>query len=191
MAGLIGAALGVAGSLFGYAKSKEAMDAYRSGLARRRRENEQWYNRNYNEDVTQRADAQRVLNMTEERIRQRNRAAAGRAAVMGSGNEAVAAEKEANNRVMADAVGQVAAAGERRKEAVEQQYMARKDGLDREKAQLELGRANAVAGLADGITKAAGQMDFGTLKLGKLNDENGNPLTDSEGNQKYKINIPL
>lgn len=82
-----------------------------------------WYARNYNADTTQRADAQRVLNYTAEQIKQRNKAASGTAAVMGSTDESVAAEKAANAASMADTASQVAAAGASRKDSIDATYL--------------------------------------------------------------------
>lgn len=48
-------------------------------LGEQRRKNQDWYDRRYNEDATQRADAQAMLTRTAEAIRQRNLASAGSA----------------------------------------------------------------------------------------------------------------
>lgn len=82
-----------------------------------------WYDRNYNADSTQRSDAQKVLNYTTERIKQLNKAAAGTAAVMGSTDESVAAEKAANASSMAEAASKVAAAGASRKDSIDATYL--------------------------------------------------------------------
>lgn len=93
------------------------------------KENQDWYNRRYNEDYTQRADAQRLLTMTQDAMRRNNQASAGTAAVMGGTTESVAAAKAANNQVMADTVSQIAADAANQKNAIEQQYMATKANL--------------------------------------------------------------
>lgn len=128
--GILGGTLGTVGALFGGFANRRKANKLESMVNARKEENENWYNRRYNEDATQRADAQRVLTMTENSIRQRNRAAEGRAALMGGTQESVAAEKEMNNRGYADAVSQIAAAGDARKDAIERQYQNRKDKLD-------------------------------------------------------------
>lgn len=127
---LLGAAIGAAGSIAGSIAKNKSLKNLKDSLERRKRENENWYTRRYNEDATQRADAQRMISMTEEAIKRRNRAAAGRAAVMGGTEESVAAEKEANNVAQANIIGQIAAEGERRKDAIEQQYLNRKERLE-------------------------------------------------------------
>lgn len=172
--GLIGAGLGAVGAIFGGIKASQAMRQAARTIDKQQRENEDWYNRRYNEDATQRADAQRVLSMTEERLKQRNKAAAGRAAVMGTTDEGVAAEKAANAQVMADAAGQVAAGAEARKDAIEQQYQARKNELDAQKMQLRQQQAQAISQATQGVTSVLGDMDFGMLKYGEDKDKKKN-----------------
>ena len=58
--GLIGAGIGAAGAIFGGIKASQAMKQVGQTIDRQQRENQDWYNRRYNEDATQRADAQRV-----------------------------------------------------------------------------------------------------------------------------------
>ena len=98
--------------------------------------------------------------MTEDSIRNRNRAAAGTQAVMGGTEESVAAAKAANNRALADAAAQIAVAGEQRKDAIEQQYLQRDAQLQEQLNNMEAGRANAIAGAVQGVSKAANSIPF-------------------------------
>ena len=102
--GLIGSAIGAAGSIFGGIKASKAMKKIKSNVEAQRQKNQNWYDRRYNEDYTQRADAQRILTQTEESIKNRNKQAAGIQAVMGGTDESVAATKEANSKALADAL---------------------------------------------------------------------------------------
>lgn len=128
-----------------------------------KRENQNWYDRRYNEDATQRADAQAILTHTAEMIRQRNRAAAGTAAVMGGSEESVAATKEANAKALSDATSQIAVAGAQRKDQIEGQYRERQHQLDEQLRQLEAGKvdgfgmvSNAIGGAANGFASGMG-----------------------------------
>lgn len=141
---IIGAGLGAVGGIFGGISKNKMIKKQLQMLAERQRENQDWYDRRYNEDVTQRADAQRLLTMTEESIKKRNKAAAGTAAVMGGTEESVAAEKAAGNQAVADATSQIAASGEQRKSQIEQQYLQKKDALDQAKAELEGQKVNGL-----------------------------------------------
>lgn len=143
------------------------MKEVKKNVEQQRQANEDWYNRRYNENPTQRADALRLLEMTSENIRQRNREAAGRAAVGGGTEEAVAATKAANAKAMADAAGQIAANDAARKDAIEQQYQARENGLTNQLNQMEAARANAITAAAGGAATAAANLGVNIDQLKK------------------------
>lgn len=155
---LIGAGLSAVGSIFGGITASKAMKKARRLVERQMKDNQAWYDRRYNEDATQRADAQRILAKTEESIRNRNRAAAGAQAVMGGTQESVAAAKAANNEALADATSRIAAAGDRRKDQIEQQYQQNKQALTDKLGAFETGRANAIAQAVKGVAGAAGNI---------------------------------
>lgn len=161
--GLIGAALSAAGSVFGAIKAGQAMRNVKNNLQTQQQRNQDWYDRRYNEDATQRADAQRILQMTEESIKNRNRQAAGTQAVMGGTNESVAAEKAANASAMANATAQIAANADRRKDMIENQYMQRDAQINEQLNEAERQKAQNIAQAVQGVTGAAGGMSFGGI----------------------------
>ena len=112
--GLIGTAIGAVGSIFGGISASKAMKKMKANVEAQKKANQDWYDRRYNEDATQRADAQRILTLTQENIKNRNKAAAGAQAVMGGTDESTAAAKEANNKALADATATIAVNGEQR-----------------------------------------------------------------------------
>lgn len=130
------------------------MKKVKKNIEEQQRKNQDWYDRRYNEDATQRADAQRILTITQENIRQRNQQAAGTQAVMGGTEESVAAAKAANNEALADATSQIAVNGERRKDAIEQQYMSADQQLQSQLNNLEINKANAISQAVQGVANA-------------------------------------
>lgn len=158
--GLIGAAVGAAGSIFGGISASRAMKKAKRNVEAQRRKNQDWYDRRYNEDATQRADAQRILTMTEESIKNRNKQAAGAQAVMGGTEESVAAAKAANNEALASATSQIAANADARKDAIENQYLQKDAQLVEQLNQIEMGKAQAVSQAVQGVTSAASKMPF-------------------------------
>ncbi|RHM99368.1 hypothetical protein DWZ34_04390 [Phocaeicola plebeius] len=158
--GLIGSAIGAVGSIFGGIKASKAMKKAKRNVEAQRQKNQDWYDRRYNEDATQRADAQRILTQTEESIKQRNKAAAGSAAVMGGTDESVAAAKAANNQALADATSQIAANAEARKDNIEATYMANDNAFVEQLNQLEQGKAQAIGQAVQGVANAASSMPF-------------------------------
>lgn len=151
---LVGGGLAAVGSIFGGISASKAMKKVKKNLQAQKQANQAWYERRYNEDATQRADAQRILTMTEDSIRNRNRAAAGAQAVMGGTDESLAATKAANNQALADATSQIAVNGEARKDQIEQTYLTREDQINEALNNLEINKANAITKAAEGVVKA-------------------------------------
>lgn len=158
--GIIGAAIGAAGSIFGGISASKAMKKMKRNVEEQRRKNQDWYDRRYNEDATQRADAQRILTQTEESIKNRNRQAAGAAAVMGGTDESVAAAKAANNQALADATAQIAAQADARKDNIEATYMQNDNAFVEQLNQIEQGKAQAIGQAVQGVAGAAGSLPF-------------------------------
>ena len=156
----VGAGISAIGSIFGGISASKAMKKVKKNIENAKAENESWYTRRYNEDATQRADAQRILTQTQDSMRQRNRAAEGAQAVMGGTDESVAAAKAANNAALAEATSQIAVAGERRKDAVEQQYQQQDAQLDSQLNNMEINKANAIAQAVQSVSSAAGNLGF-------------------------------
>ena len=154
----IGGALGIGGSIFGGISASKAMKKVKGNLEGQVRENQNWYDRRYNEDATQRADAQRILSITNDNIRQRNQQAAGAQAVMGGSAESLAAAKAANNQALADATSQIAVNGERRKDQIESQYMTTKAELNDKLNALEQAKAQNTAQAVQGVAQAGANM---------------------------------
>lgn len=151
---LVGAGLSAVGSIFGGISASKAMKKVKKNLQAQKQANQDWYDRRYNEDATQRADAQRILTRTEESIRNRNRQAAGAQAVMGGTEESVAVAKAANNQALADATSQIAVNAEARKDQIERTYQQRDSQLDDALNNLEINKAQAMSSAVQGVTQA-------------------------------------
>ncbi len=154
LGGAIGAGLGAVGSIFGGISASKAMKRVKKNLQQQQQKNQDWYNRRYNEDATQRADAQAIFTRTEESIRNRNRQAAGVQAVMGGTEESVAAAKAANNETLAHATTNIAVNGEARKDAIESQYLQTDANIQQQLNDLEQKKAANVTQAIQGVTQA-------------------------------------
>ena len=162
---LIGAGLGLASSIAGGIANRNARRKQEQMLAQQQRENQAWYDRRYNEDPTKRADTVRLLTQMQEQIKNRNRAAKGRQAVMGGTEDSTTAVKEENNKTLADTTSQIVAANEARKDAIEQQYQRNKRSIQGQQMQMEAEKsadtANVVAGVAGTAANIAATLDAG------------------------------
>lgn len=158
--GLIGSAIGAAGSIFGGISASKALKKAKRNIEAQRKKNQDWYDQRYNEDATQRADAQRILTQTEESIKQRNKAAAGSAAVMGGTDESVAAAKAANSQALADATSQIAANADQRKDNIEATYMQNDNAFAEQLNNIQKDKAQAISSAVQGVANAAGSIPF-------------------------------
>ncbi|MFR1981342.1 MAG: hypothetical protein ACLS3J_10615 [Segatella copri] len=165
---LIGAGLGLASSIAGGIANRKARRKQEQMIAQQQRENQAWYDRTYNADPTKRADTVRLLTQMQEQIKNRNKAAKGRQAVMGGTDDSTTAVKEANNKTLADTTSQIVAANDARKDNIEQQYMNRKNQLQNQQMGMEAEKAadtaNAVAGVAGTDANIAATIDSGAGK---------------------------
>lgn len=165
---LIGAGLGLASSIAGGIANRKARRKQEQMIAQQQRENQAWYDRTYNADPTKRADTVRLLTQMQEQIKNRNKAAKGRQAVMGGTDDSTTAVKEANNKTLADTTSQIVAVNDARKDNIEQQYMNRKNQLQNQQMGLEAEKAadtaNAVAGVAGTASNIAATIDSGAGK---------------------------
>lgn len=165
---LIGAGLGLASSIAGGIANRKARQKQEQMIAQQQKENQAWYDRTYNADPTKRADTVRLLTQMQEQIKNRNKAAKGRQAVMGGTEDSTTAVKEANNKTLADTTSQIVAANDARKDNIEQQYMNRKNQLQNQQMGIEAEKsadtANAVAGVAGTAANIAASLDSGASK---------------------------
>lgn len=151
---IAGGALGAAASIFGGISASKAMRRVKEQLQAQKQANQNWYDRRYNENATQRADAQSILAQTEESIKNRNRQAAGVQAVMGGTDESTAAAKAANAQALADATSQIAAGADNRKDQIEQTYQQRDSQINGALNNMEINKAQAISQAVQGVAKA-------------------------------------
>lgn len=142
----------ILGGIFGASSAKRQAKM----LSEEKNKNQRWYDRRYNEDSTQRADAQSALTAMREAMKERTAASAGTSAVMGGTGEQVAAEKAAQNSALADTISSIARSGEARKDNIEAQYQARDAQLSQQQLDAEKAKAAAIAQAGAGLDATIG-----------------------------------
>lgn len=155
---LIGAGLNLVGGIAGNISQRNARKRQMRELAERERENQVWFERKYNEDPLKRANTQRLLTQMNQQIRERNDAAKGRQAVMGGTEDSVTATKEANAKAIADTTSDIVAANDARKDAVENEYMRRKDAIRDARANVRANDAANTASVVSSVASTAGDI---------------------------------
>lgn len=153
---LIGAGLSAAGSIWGGIQSAKAARQARQRVERAKKENDSWFNREYYEDPTKRASALAVLNRTEENILRRNRAAAGRQAVMGGTEDSVTAAREANSETLAEATSNIVAQNDARRDSIGREYRSRRQELNDQLNGIDQQQAGSIGQAVQGLASTAG-----------------------------------
>lgn len=129
---IIGAAGGLASSIWGGVQASKAAKKANDELAAQRQKNEDWYRRRYNEDYTQSAEAQAAMTKARELAQEQMKTARGVAAVMGGTEAGVAAQQQAANKMLADTMSGIAQNATARKDAVESQYLQTENALSQQ-----------------------------------------------------------
>ena len=138
--------------------------------------NQMWYDKNYNEDATERADAVAALEKQKQAMRERQQNAQGANAVMGASAESDAREKAAQTNALANTVSNINLAGENRKDNVERSYINSRNAIQDKLSALEAQKANNIANAASQLANGAGSVltmsaakDDGTTDKNKNN----------------------
>lgn len=160
--GSIGAGLGSIGSaIIGGSKASKAAKQANKLLEQQKTDNQAWFDRKYNEDYSQTAEAQNLMNYARKEAEKQFKRADASAAVTGATEESVARAKRGANEMLAQTASNIAALGTARKDAIEQQYLNTKNSL----TQQQVGNLQQKA---QNIIAAAGQASSAFGSLGSL-----------------------
>jgi len=121
-AAAIGVGSSILNGIFGSSSAKKQKEEQLKALQRQREDNQAWRKRHYNEDATQTASAQLMMRRANEAIKKRTQAALGKKNVIGGTDASMAATQQANAEAIGDALGDIVAKAEARKDDIDQQY---------------------------------------------------------------------
>lgn len=159
-AAAIGAIASGVSSLFGARSARRQRQQQLAEIARQQQNNNNWYNRRYNEDATNRADAQRMLTRVSNLMTDTTRSANARKAVIGGTDASTAAAQQANASALGNALADITTNAENRKDDIESQYQQRDNQLGSAavdvNAQYETARRNNTAQAVSGLLNTAG-----------------------------------
>lgn len=158
---LIGAGLSIASSIAGNIAAKRQRNAAKAKVNEQLLDNQRWRDRNYYQDPTKRTDTIRLLSQLRDTIRERSQAAKGRQAVMGGTDASVESVREANNKTLADATGNIVAANEARKDRIDEIAEQNKRALKGQQAEMAAADAANTAKTVQEIAGVAGHIANG------------------------------
>lgn len=158
--GMIGSAVKAGASIFGGIMSAKAMNPVKKSIEAERKKNQDWYDRRYNEDATQRADAVQVLTQTQDMLRRNSEQAAGSAAVSGGTDESVAQAKASATKTVGDVMSNMNAQAASRKDSIEQQYMTNDANYANQLNDLTMKKIEAINQAVQGVGDAAASTSY-------------------------------
>jgi hypothetical protein len=135
--------------------------AYRNqmkNLRQQQRENQNWYDRRYNENATERADSVALNEQAKQHFAERMAQHQGTAAVMGGTNAQLAAEKNAEAAGYANIQAQRQQMSDTRKDTIENKFMANKSNIQNQMLAMEQQRAQGIQAATSQMAQAGSDM---------------------------------
>jgi hypothetical protein len=145
---ILGAAAGLASSIFGGISARKQKKRQQAELNRQDAENTSWYNANALGDYTQRADAQALLRNLRETLAKRTTAMNNSAVITGATNDALNSEKEQANKTIADVYSQLGAQGQAYKDSITDRYLNTKRSISNARLGIDMAQQQAGNNLA-------------------------------------------
>lgn len=146
----LAAGASVASSIFGGSKASKSAKKANALIDSSRAANQAWYNKRYNEDYSQTAEAQNAMNYAKQTLDDEYQKIAATSAVSGATGTAQAQQKAQANKALAEAASGIAASGSAYKSSVESQYLQNDNAFAQQ-------QSNTLMGQASNISNAAGQ----------------------------------
>ena len=145
---LIGIGAGILGNIFGGIGSAKQRKKAQTQLNNQIKENENIFNRDYYQDILNRSDVQNLLRNTRNRIADANKIASNTAVVTGATPESVAAQKKNYAKSYSDLVSNIASQSSLLKQQAQNRYLANKNILLGQQADLYNDRASQWSNVA-------------------------------------------
>lgn len=176
---IIGAALTAASAIAGGISNSARRRAVKRLRGQQLRDNQTWYNQEYNADPTQRADAARLLTQMKEQLQERTKAARGRQNVVGGTEDSTTATKEANNSTIADTTSKIYASNQARKDNISDEYRKTKAEIQ---GQQMADEANAEGNTAE-TAKTVAAVGAQIANAVDSSEDKSNSKTDADANK--------
>lgn len=156
--GAVGAAAGALGSIMGGIGAARQMKKARGVLENQLKENQEWFDREYNQDYTQRADAQAMLNRVRGQADQQYKRAEQMAAITGATDESLAMQKAAANDMYAQTLTGLGEQASRFKEGIMNRFLDTRASLNDKKYNTYLQQADQWQQMGANMTQGAASM---------------------------------
>ena len=181
IAAALGAAAGIATSLFGGVQASKAAEEAEKRQRRQEAQEEAWYNRRYNEDYIDTKAGQNLVRRAKDFAKENWKKASGAQAVAGGTAAATAMAKEAGNKMMGDTIANIGANDENRKMQADNLHRQAQNQF----AQMDMAREMQ---RAQNITNAAQSASNALMSVGSAVDQASTRSANLQGgNNNSKV----
>lgn len=156
---IIGAGMKIGGAAINAIANARAYRNQMKNLRRQERENQNWYDRRYNENATERADSVALNEQAKQHFAEAMARHQGTAAVMGGTNAQLAAEKNAEAAGYAGIQAQRQQLADTRKDTIENKFMANKTAIQDKMNALEAQRAQGIQAATSQMAQAGADIE--------------------------------
>ena len=188
------AGAGVLSSIWGGKKASDAAEQSLHELRAQKAKNEAWYNRNYYQDYIDTNAGQNTVRTVKDAADRIWKKASGASAVAGGTAAQEQMAKDAGNKMVGDAIANIAATDVMRKDRVDAQHRADEQNYTQQKMNIENQRAqnitNASQQASNALLSAASALgqDGGAAKL-KGGDNASTPIESAAKSAYYQAKI--
>lgn len=154
----IGAGLQIGGAVMSGIAGAKAYRNQMKNLRQQEKDNQNWYDRRYNENATERADSVALNEQAKQHFAEQMAQHQGTAAVMGGTNAQLAAEKNAEAAGYANIQAQRQQMADTRKDTIENKYMENKSNIQNKMLEMEAQRAQNIQAAASQMAQAGSSM---------------------------------
>lgn len=180
VAAAIGAAAGIASSIFGGVSAANAAEEARKERIRAESKEQAWYNRRYYEDYLDTAAGQNLVRRAKDFAKESWRKAAGAKAVAGGTDAATATAKESGNKMMGDTIANIAAVDSQRKAQVDNMHMQNEQRFAQQRQAEQMQRAQ-------NITNAAQSASNAMMSIGSAVDQASTRSANLQGGSNNSV----
>lgn len=184
IASIIAAVASLAATGYGAYKSGQANKANRRILNEAKDENQREYIQEYNRGALDNPGSRAYLKRLESKLKDDTKAVENNADRTGATQENVLASKQANNRIMSDAVAGQVEKEDARKMQVKENYLQRKSNLKLGQMSQNSMVAQNYANIAQGVSSAAGSLASAYMSSG---GNGGSNVNNTLGKTQYGL----
>ena len=146
---IIGSGIGLGTSIYGNIKAGKESKAMNRMINRKERELDTYYKGELSKNTLDTEYAKSSMKKIREQLDERRKRSDSTAAITGASDEAKVAEKANDSKSISEAVTSLAQYGSLRKDALEREYMGRKDGIFSARMGVSQGRQQSAMNLSN------------------------------------------